>query len=82
MAHFYTGQLRLARLCVLRSKTKRPSVRFCVALLRTRGCTPCDASHLSLRTHERHSTANIRISFMGFIFSSTHFCRRGMEPVV
>ena len=37
---------------------------FRVALLRTRGCTPCDASHLSLRTHERHSTANIRISFI------------------
>ena len=28
MAHFYTGQLRLARLCVLRSRTRRPSVLF------------------------------------------------------
>ena len=28
MAHFYTGQLRLARLCVLRSLMKRPSVLF------------------------------------------------------
>ena len=28
MADFYTGQLRLARLCVLRSLMKRPSVSF------------------------------------------------------
>ena len=28
-------------------------VSLCVAVLRTRGCTPCDASHLSLRSHER-----------------------------
>jgi len=28
MAHFYTGQLRLARMCVLRSLMKRPSVSF------------------------------------------------------
>ena len=82
MAHFYTGQLRLAHMCVLRSLMKRPSVRFCVALLRSRGCTPCDASHLSLRTHERNPAVGIRISFMGFIFSSTHFSGRGMEPVV
>ena len=28
---------------------------LCVALLRTRGCTPCDASHLSLHSHEESS---------------------------
>lgn len=90
MAHFYTGQLQLARMCVrLRPKSRhwrlasdtlgcgrvcgalpeRPSVRFCVALLRPRGCTPCDAVHLSLRTHERNPAAYIRIPFMGLMFS-------------
>ena len=31
------------------------TVILCVALLRTRGCTPCDASHLSLHSHEESS---------------------------
>ena len=58
MAHFYTGQLRLARLCVLRSLMKRPSVLFlrraapykgfALALLRIYPCAPMKEIRLQL----------------------------------
>ena len=41
---------------------------LCVALLRTRGCTPCDAAHLSLRSHEESSLDARLLSLWLFLF--------------
>ena len=45
------------------------TVILCVASLRTRGCTPCDASHLSLHNHERKPSVCQPVTSHGFLLS-------------
>mgnify|MGYP004693189471 CR=1 FL=1 len=42
-AHFYTPLTGVCALCEADSPDSQMSGLSCVALLRTRGCTPCDA---------------------------------------
>lgn len=41
-AHFYTLLTGVCTLCQADSPDRQMSGLFCVALFRTRGCTPCD----------------------------------------
>ena len=45
------------------------TVILCVTLLRTRGCTPCDATHLSLHNHERKPFVYQLAPSHGFLLS-------------
>ena len=49
-AHFYTGASPVCALCEAGSPNTRIFGLFCVTPFRTRGCTPCAAKRLSLRT--------------------------------
>ena len=49
-AHFYTGTSPVYALCEASSPDDWKSGLFCVTAFRTRGCTPCAALLLSLRT--------------------------------
>lgn len=82
MAHFLYGSASAGPFVRPVELGETPERSFLRRAAPFKGLHLCDASHLSLRTHERNPAANIQISFMGFIFSSTHFCGRGMEPVV
>lgn len=49
-AHFYTGASHVCALCEAGSPNTRIFGLFCATPFRTRGCNPCVAKRLSLRT--------------------------------
>ena len=57
-AHFYTLLTGVCALCEADSPDRQMSGLLCVTPFRTRGCTPCDAVRLSLRTLQRKPSAD------------------------
>ena len=68
-AHFYTGQRELTRSASCGAWMPVRTVILCVAMLRIRGCTPCDAAHLSLHNHERKPSVCQPVTSHGFLLS-------------
>ena len=71
MAHFYTGQLQLARLCVLRSMARRPSVFSFASRCSVQGAAPL----AMLRIYPCAPMKEIRLQLFGFLSWVSSFLR-------